>query len=120
MEDTEEHIEIRNRIREYRNYNVEDEIKMEEINEAIKKFKNNKAPGLDGFNIEIIKAVWNGRPDILHGLLNNCYRQEVFPKEWKMADLKIILKDQNRDKKMLSSYRPIALLSKNSESYMRE
>ena len=37
--------------------------------------------------------------------------QKEFPREWKESNLKIILKDEKRDKSLINSYRPIALLS---------
>ena len=44
-------------------------------------------------------------------LYNNCSNQKEFPNNWKVAKLKIILKDQKRDRRHINSYRPIALLS---------
>ena len=47
-------------------------------------------------------------PEAIRGFINNCFTQKIFPKLWKEASLKILLKDENRDR---NSYRPIALLS---------
>lgn len=119
MDDCDEHREIRQKIQTYKNYNLEDEITPYEISSAIKRFKKNKAPGIDGFSIEIIKKLWGERPIVLYKLFNNCFNKEVFPKEWKIADLKIILKDHDRDKSLVNSYRPIALLSVLGKVYER-
>ena len=43
--------------------------------------------------------------------MNNCFIQRIFPQQWKESNLKIILKDENRDRTLLNSYRPISLLS---------
>jgi len=47
---------IKDEIKVYLNYNLEPLIS-EEIDSAIKRMRNNKAPGLDGFNPEIIKQI---------------------------------------------------------------
>lgn len=47
---------------------------------------------------------------IYGNLLNNCMKEACFPNNWKIAELIFILKDKNKDKSKLGSYRPIALL----------
>jgi len=42
----------------HKNFNVEEDITLEKISTAIRKSKNNKVPGLDGFTAEIAKALW--------------------------------------------------------------
>lgn len=86
-------------------------LSIKEINMAISKFKNRKAPGMDNFKIEIVRELWNKKPKTIHGLINNCFSQGIFPRLWKEANLKLLLKDENRDRTLLNSYRPIALLS---------
>ena len=83
--------EMEQRLSCYKNQNMERPITIAELKSAIEKFKNNKAPGSDNFN--------------------NCFNQKEFPKIWKVAKLKIILKDEKRDRRHLNSYKPIALLS---------
>lgn len=96
---------------QYINYNLEPEITHDEIFMSIKKCKKRKAPGADGFQSELILKIWQVDKSILYNLYNNCMRNSIFPKEWKTAILKIILKNPTKDKFILSSYRPIALLS---------
>ena len=86
---------------------------------AICKFKNKKAPGMDNFKIEIVKELWKKKPDAIYGMMNNCFSQGLFPRKWKEANLKIILKDENRDRALLNSCRPIALLSVVGKTYER-
>ena len=102
---------LKQKVDGYINMNLEARISFMEISNALRKFKNKKAPGLDNFKIEIVKELWKRRPEAIEGLMNNCFDQRKFPRRWKEANLKIILKDQNRDRSLLSSYRPIALLS---------
>lgn len=95
----------------YFNCNIESDITHEEIFKSIKKCKKRKAPGVDGFQSELILKLWHADKFILYNIYNNCMRNSMFPKEWKIALLKIILKDPTRDRFSLGSYRPIALLS---------
>jgi hypothetical protein len=53
----------------------------EEIKNIIKMLKNNKAPGEDNINAELIKI---STPEILsriHGIIKNCWENEIIPKE---------------------------------------
>lgn len=109
--ESEESEEMKKKIRLYKNQNLERPITFEEIKTIIGKCKNNKAPGLDNFKIEVIRELWKYSPQILINLYNNCFIQKQFPKVWKESNLKIIPKDDKRDRRLLNSYRPIALLS---------
>ncbi|KAK2574749.1 hypothetical protein KPH14_012936, partial [Odynerus spinipes] len=103
--------EIHGNIREenstYRNSNMEPDISLAEIQNAIERSKNKKAPGIDGISNEIIKAIWKCQPKFLVWLYNKCFIEKYFPKKWKIAELKILLKDKNKDLKLVNSYRPI-------------
>ena len=68
------------------------------INTTITKFKNNKAPGCDSFKIGIMKELWKCKPIVLSNLFNNCFDQEMFLKLWKKSSLKIIPKEEKRDR----------------------
>ena len=107
---SEESTTTRQELRNYKNSNMEN-ISFEEINTAINKFKNNKAPGPDNFKIEMVKELWRTKPTVILNLFNNCFEQECFPKLWKESRLKVVPKDEKRDRTLLSSYKPIALLS---------
>lgn len=104
------HTKIRAQNKKYRNCNMEQEISEAEVTSAIKKIKNNKAPGADGVQGEILKMVWANNKEALTQVLNNCLRDQTFPEEWRVASLRIILKDSKKDRSKLNSYRPIALL----------
>lgn len=108
---SETHKEIKRQNNEYYNSNLEPDIELDEIAVSIKKCKFRKAPGPDGFSAEIISKLWTNDKEILYNLYNNCFRNSIFPTEWKKAKLKIILKEETRDRTQLNSYRPIALLA---------
>jgi len=99
-----------NIINAYSNFNLEPLITEDEVDAAIMKVKNNKAPGLDGLNPEILKRLWRVDKEILLILFNNCLRKSSFPELWRQAKLKPILKDIQKDPALTKSYRPIALL----------
>lgn len=109
--ETQEHKNVKDRIRQYNNYNLENDIDWSEIERAIKKLRNKTAPGIDKQNTEIIKEFWKLSPNTISIIMNNCFRNCTFPDIWKTAKLKIIIKDINKDKKLLNSYRPISLLT---------
>lgn len=117
--ETNVHKRIIREVEEYKNYNLENVITMNEIGTAINKLKNNTAPGIDKFTTEIIKQVWNTIPNSMYNILNNCMRNKVFPRLWKKSKLKIILKGSNKDKKQLNSYRPISLIPTMSKIFER-
>lgn len=110
-DETEEQKEIKKKINLYHNSNLEPEISLDEISASLNKCKKHKAPGIDRFPSELIIELWNIDNNIIYNLYNNCMKNSYFPNEWKHAKLKIILKDPKRDQSVLSSYRPIALLS---------
>ncbi|CAK9809270.1 Retrovirus-related Pol polyprotein from type-1 retrotransposable element R1 (Fragment) [Anthophora quadrimaculata] len=105
-----QHIETRRKIQRYMCQNVEQNISSDEIMTAINKFENKNAAGIDNFTIEIIKQLWNSNSTAIINLLNNCFRKGRFSKPWKVDNLKILLKNRDKDTSLLSSYRPISLL----------
>ena len=57
----------------------EDEITMTEIKAAIKRFKNNKAPGPDKVTAEMFKYMHTYTLEILQSMLNECWRTATIP-----------------------------------------
>ncbi|CAG2187633.1 unnamed protein product [Mytilus edulis] len=55
----------------------------DEIKAAIKKLKNNKAPGVDGIPAEVLKSDINLNVNILRDLLNEIWEKEILPTQWK-------------------------------------
>ena len=89
------------------NINLDPIISFNKIKMTMSKSKHKKAPGMDNFEIEIVRELWRKVPVATHGLMNNCLSQRIFPRRRKEANLK----DENRDRTLLNSYRPIALLT---------
>lgn len=113
------HKNIKDKIEEYFNYNAESPITELEIDKAIRKLKNNKAPGIDMFHNEVLKCLWFKKGAAIFNSFNNCLRETCFPSDWKIAELIFILKDKNKDRSKLNSYRPIALLPTIGKVYER-
>ena len=90
---SEESLALKQSVEGYTNMNLEPMISFSEVKLALSKFKNRKAPGADNFKIEIVRELWKEIPEAILGLMNNCFIQGIFPKLWKKANLKILLKD---------------------------
>lgn len=111
---------IRKENDKYVNYDVEEEVSILEIDKAIRKLKKNKAPELDKFQNEIIQYLYKKYKRVaIYNLLNNCLRNSRFPTDWKSASITFILKDKNKDRTKLNSYRPISLLPTIGKAYER-
>ena len=80
-----------------------------EVEKAIQKLKNNKAPGLDGIVAELIKLAPAEIISGLHRLLLKIWEDEVVPEDWCKGLLCIIFKKGNRS--ICSNYRGVSLLS---------
>eukprot|EP00972_Heterocapsa_arctica_P090495 13352344-Heterocapsa_arctica.AAC.1 len=65
-------------------------IYIEELEDVIRKFKNNKAPGPSGVPIEAIKLLDDDSKLALLNLLNNCLRDRKVTLDMNQADLAFI------------------------------
>ena len=52
---------------------LEGELTLCEIGEALRKLKNNKCPGIDGFSSEFFKFFWPDLKHFIHKSLNSAY-----------------------------------------------
>jgi hypothetical protein len=79
-----------------------------EINEAIKKLKNKKAPGPDEIQPEFLKRLGRyGKESLLH--LCNCTWKCDIPNGWRKAEVLPLLIKKGKDASNIDSYRPISL-----------
>jgi len=101
---------IVDKINNYSNSNLEPLISEKEIETAIKRVRNNKAPSLDGINPKIVKRLWRVDKEVVLILLNNYLRMSSFPDLWKQAKLRLILGDIQKDLAQIKSDRLITLL----------
>jgi hypothetical protein len=87
-----------------------DPTNLEEIDEIVKKLKNNKAPGPDKITNRLIKKLPKRGLDYIQFIINSCLRLNYFPTTWKAASV-IPIPKPNKNRTDPASYRPISLLS---------
>ena len=80
------------------------------VEKAIVKAKLRKAPGLDGVNSEILRAIWRANPGWVALMFDACLRDGCFPSEGKKARVVIPPKSPEKPRSDPASYRPISLL----------
>ncbi|BHF78953.1 hypothetical protein SprV_0602207000 [Sparganum proliferum] len=80
----------------------------EEVVDAIRKLRNNKAPGEDGTPAEIFKSCVDTLAPWLHEVIERAWRDEVVPDDWGLGILVPILK--KGDKTRCENYRGISLI----------
>lgn len=81
-----------------------------EIEILLGKFKDKKAPGLDGISNVVLKEAFRCKPEQFLVLMNSCLRHGTFPTLFKKQRLVLLPKD----KKPLddpSSYRPLCMIN---------
>lgn len=83
---------------------------MEEVKLALSKFKNNKAPGLDAIEVVTLKRAWKPLAQEITLLFNSCLARGKFPTRWKIGNIRVLLKNENKSRTDPKSYRPICLL----------
>nr|VZI39179.1 unnamed protein product [Spirometra erinaceieuropaei] len=80
----------------------------EEVADAIRKLRNNKAHGEDGIPAEIFKSCVDTLAPWLHEVIERAWRDEVVPDDWGLGILVPILK--KGDKTRCENYRGISLI----------
>uniref|UniRef100_A0A803TEV0 Reverse transcriptase domain-containing protein n=1 Tax=Anolis carolinensis TaxID=28377 RepID=A0A803TEV0_ANOCA len=81
-----------------------------EIDIAIRKLKNNKAPGPDGFTAIFYKIFKEKLGPLLKDILNNILDNKEIPISWQKANISLIHKE-NTEPTEIKNYRPISLLN---------
>ena len=84
--------------------------------------KSGSAPGEDSITFDVLKECSDNSLQTICNLLNECLEQNVFPRSWKSAKLRMLLKP-GKDATQAAGYRPISLIScvgKLFEKYINE
>jgi len=92
-------------------------IQLEEIIKALRKMKNNKAPGPGDLPIELIKHATTRVLELFCIIFNKCLTGDSIPKEWKISHIMSIYKKGNRNE--CSNYRGISITSSTGKLYER-
>lgn len=96
-----------------------DPVTASEIEDAVAKMKNGKAPGEDLLEVEVLRRLWGIKPEVIVRLFNECLKYGRFPFSWKVGVLRLLLKTPEKDPMNPKSYRPICLLSHMGKLYER-
>lgn len=80
------------------------------LKSLIAKLPNNKAPGMDGLENKILKNLSHKALVQLMYIINSVLKLNHFPKQWKLAII-VPLHKNNKDPSLVTSYRPISLLN---------
>ncbi|KAH9506258.1 hypothetical protein DERF_011000 [Dermatophagoides farinae] len=102
---------INNWLQKNNNISPPPPITMNELHNAIIKFKEGKAPGYDGISPKILKNLWLSFPEILLAIYNTCLKLCYMPYMWKTSVIRIIPKPGKDDYSKANAYRPIGLIS---------
>ena len=81
-----------------------------EVEEAVYRLRSRRSPGWDGMTGEMCKSIWRAIPEHLFCLFECCMREGVFPADWKVARVVVLLKSPDRVRSNPQSYRGISLL----------
>ena len=84
-------------------------LRMDELEEAIKRLKNKKSLGPDNVSNDMIKHFGGKAKSTLLRIFNESWRQEKVPSSWKKAHI-IPIHEKGKSKKDPESYRPISLI----------
>lgn len=84
-----------------------EEITKEEIEQAVKRLKNGKAPGNDNIKAEMYKHMGDKGIEILHEIIDTAWRTKEVPEDWKTQTIIPIYK--KGDKTDCRNYRGITL-----------
>ena len=64
---------------------LDEEISLKEVDNAIEKLKNNKAPGFDGIPAEFYKLAKTCSGECIKNIFNALYINAYFPEMWRRA-----------------------------------
>lgn len=85
-------------------------ITMDELEEAIHKLKNGKAPGGDKITAEMIKHIGQKGKELMLKIYNKIWMEEEIPNEWRKTLIVPIYKNKG-NKRDCNNYRGISLIS---------
>ena len=85
-------------------------IQVKGFKELLSGTKSRSSPGEDGITYNILKSCKDKTIEKICDILNKCLKDNVFPKQWKSAKVRMLPKPGKEHSKAVG-YRPISLLS---------
>jgi hypothetical protein len=82
---------------------------LEEVKEALKHLKHNKASGEDGIPAELLQTGGESLMELLHKLIVLIWQQEKLPREWSTGIISVLHK--KGDSTNCNNYRGICMLN---------
>ena len=89
---------------------MEKSITLDELSHSLKKMKNNKTPGSDGFPVEFFKVFWNKLIFFVFRSLQESYQTSLLPLTMRQCIISCLPKG-NKNREYLKNWRPISLLN---------
>lgn len=89
----------------------EDPITLEELEAVLKKMKSRKAVDESNIMAEFIKHGGENMKKTLLDLFNNMIKEKWIPNQWNRSRISLIFKGKGKNRKDISSYRPVAIVS---------
>jgi hypothetical protein len=96
---------------------IEPEVTLEEVQEALMAMKRGKSPGVDEIPIELLMGAGESAVRILHRICNRIWNRREWPSDWTKAIFVMVPK--TGDLKDCKNYRTISLLSHASKVLLR-
>ena len=90
--------------------NLEGPITKAELDVALKKMKNNKSPGLDGYSPEFFKKIWPQLGDFFLESINNNFEKGALAQS-QTEGIITCLPKSGKERNLIKNWRPISLLN---------
>jgi Reverse transcriptase (RNA-dependent DNA polymerase) len=88
---------------------LDSELSINELDEAVKQIKMNSSPGIDGISNKFIKKFWEFFRTPLYNYTQTCLNKGTLTETFRVAKVRLIPK--KGDIKKISNWRPISLLN---------
>ena len=99
-----------NKLTDAQAISLEGDLKIEELNVALKNMKNGKTPGIDGLPAEFLKVFWNKIKFWILRALNYSFKSGTMPLTLRQCIITCLPKP-GKQRELLSNWRPLSMLS---------
>lgn len=93
-----------------RKSDLECNISIDELTQAVKSMPNGKSPGFDGLPVELYKILWSRISDIFHKAINLCIQRGELMTSARKGVITLVPK-KDRNLAFIKNWRPITLLN---------